>query len=83
MMSGGPIDKFREGWAVRIFSWGKAHYFRRDDLDLAKPICGAPPAVPALLRGLGSWKKCARCEAAITRRAKPMSANTYPGLVKP
>jgi hypothetical protein len=35
MMSGGPIRKFTEGWAVKVFGFGKAHYFKRNELGLA------------------------------------------------
>lgn len=83
MMSGGPIEKFTEGWAVRIFGWGKAHYFKRDGLDFARPICGAPSALPALLRGLGTWKKCARCEGALGRSEKPRYSKSHEGWKSP
>lgn len=65
MMSGGPIERFTEGWAVRIsFSSHptKAHYYRRDELSWVDAICGAPSAKAAALRGLGTWEKCQRCE---------------------
>ena len=70
MMSGGPIEGFKNGWAVRI-SFGshptKAHYYERDQLSWCDAICGAPSTRPAALRGLGTWEKCKRCEAALSR----------------
>jgi hypothetical protein len=70
MMSGGPIEGFRKGWAVRIsFSSHPpvAHYYERDELSWADAACGAPSTRVGALRGLGSWTKCKRCEAALAR----------------
>ena len=63
MMSGGPMRKFTEGWAVKLFSWGSAHYFTRDGAGLAKAACGAQSAPVAALREAGTWKRCRRCSA--------------------
>ena len=73
MMSGGPIEGFKRGWAVRIsFSShpSKAHYYERDELSWVDAICGAPSARAGALRGLGSWQKCVRCEAVLAKREK-------------
>jgi hypothetical protein len=76
MMSGGPIEKFTKGWAVRIsFSShpSSAHYYERDELSKANALCGAVPVKVAALRGLGSWKKCQRCEAALIRSGETLT----------
>lgn len=70
MMSGGPIERFTKGWAVRI-SFGshsvKAHYYERDELSYAHTLCGAGSVRTAALRGLGTWTKCKRCEARLQK----------------
>lgn len=72
MMSGGPIEGFREGWAVRI-SMGshrsKAHYYVREELSWADAACKTHSVRATALRGLGSWEKCQRCEAALKKNA--------------
>jgi hypothetical protein len=74
MMSGGPIEGFTKGWAVRIsFSSSVAHYYERDQLSWADAICGAASTRTGALRDLGSWKKCKRCEAALKRREQTSS----------
>jgi len=73
MMSGGPIERFTKGWAVRIgFSShpSKAHYYERDELSFAHTLCGAGSVRVAALRGLGNWTKCKRCIAARERQAQ-------------
>lgn len=70
MMSGGPIEGFREGWAVRI-SFGahrsKAHYYVREELSWADALCAIHSVRATALRGLGSWEKCQRCEAKLQK----------------
>lgn len=72
MMSGGPIDGFRKGWAVRI-GFGshprKAHYYERDEIGWCDAICRNHSVKAAALRGLGNWTKCIKCEAALARRS--------------
>lgn len=72
MMSGGPLEGFREGWAVKIGFGSKfpssAHYYVRDELSWADAICGVWSTRVGALRGLGTWKKCKRCEAALVKR---------------
>lgn len=71
MMSGGPIEGFTKGWAVRVsFSSHPtvAHYYKRDELSWADAICGAPSTRTGALRGLGNWTKCKRCEASLDRQ---------------
>jgi len=70
MMSGGPIEGFTKGWAVRISFSGhptKAHYYFRDELSWADALCRNHSVRVGALRGLGSWKKCQRCEAKLKR----------------
>lgn len=62
MMSGGPIQKFTEGWAVKVFGFGKGHYFKRNGVGLAKPVCGGSEVAVSGLREIGTWKTCERCE---------------------
>lgn len=63
MMSGGPIAKFTEGWAVRLFGFGKAHYWKRDGVGFATPVCaGVAEVRVAALRAAGSFTRCKRCE---------------------
>lgn len=71
MMSGGPIERFTKGWAVRIRFGShptKAHYYVRDELSWANAACKAHSVKVAALRGLGNWKKCMKCEAALKRQ---------------
>lgn len=71
MMSGGPLERFVRGWAVRIsFSSHprKAHYYERDELSYAHALCGAGSVRVAALRGLGSWVKCKRCKTKIAHK---------------
>ena len=65
MMSGGPIRKFVEGWAVPVFKFGRAHYFKRQEIGLAKSLCNAVSVQTADLRGVGDWRKCKRCAAMV------------------
>jgi hypothetical protein len=68
MMSGGPIKGFTKGWAVKIFGFGKAHYYERDELSFARPLCGAGLVKVAGLRDIGTWEKCMRCVESLDRR---------------
>lgn len=69
-MSGPPIECFTREWAVRV-SFGShpsvAHYYVRDQLSWVYAVCGAPSARAGALRGLGTWKKCKRCEAKLAK----------------
>lgn len=66
MMSGGPIEKFSEGWALQVLpitgSRRKAHYFKREGVGPAIPICSSVGIPAGALRGAGNWTKCTRCE---------------------
>jgi hypothetical protein len=63
MMSGPKPVKFRQGWAVLTFNFGKAHYFTRAEAGVAYPLCGASPARVGMLLEAGTFKHCKRCEA--------------------
>lgn len=62
MMSGERLKGFREGWALKAFNFGKAHYFRRKEAGLVVAICGSQDAPAGYLFGPGDWKRCQRCE---------------------
>lgn len=71
-MSGGPIERFTKGWAVRISFRSfpsVGHYYDRDEASLADAACGTHSAPVSALRGLGTFPKCKRCEAALARRS--------------
>lgn len=70
-MSGGPIEKFTEGWAVKVFGFGKGHYYKRHSVGLAYPICGGDGVPTAQLRDIGTWKLCQRCEKFMKVFSKP------------
>lgn len=70
MMSGGPIEKFTEGWAVRLFNWGAAHYYVREQVGLAKPLCRLEEVPVAALRGLGGWRQCKHCLRRLESRSQ-------------
>ena len=55
------LSSFREGWAVKNAVAGKAHYFRRDGVGLARSICGAQDAPAGWLFNMGSTPCCERC----------------------
>lgn len=60
MMSGGPIRKFTEGWAVAIFRGWRAHYFVRFQVSgMAAAVCGGVVAPVRSLRE-GGCKNCER-----------------------
>jgi hypothetical protein len=75
VISGGKIDNFEKGWAIPIFSFGKAHYFRKTNITVSL----GPPSVkmsasislcglihhPDALFGAGNFPKCKRCEKAL------------------
>ena len=68
MMSGGPFEKFTEGWAVKIGGWGRAHYWKRKDVGGASPVCGTYGSVRvAALRGAGTFKRCKGCESRLAK----------------
>jgi hypothetical protein len=61
MMSGGPIRKFKSGWAVALFAGRRAHHFVRYEIGFAVSACGRTE-VPKALRGPGSFARCKTCE---------------------
>jgi hypothetical protein len=67
--SGGRISGFREGWALKIATWGKAHYFRREGAGLAVSLCGSQDAAAGWLLEAGTFTHCQRCTALLAREA--------------
>jgi hypothetical protein len=63
--SGGQIENFRAGWAIKIMPFGskRSHLFKRDGFDGAKALCGVLSSV-RWLYGEGNYQRCARCAAA-------------------
>lgn len=61
-MSGPKHEAFREGWALPMWSSNVAHYYRRRDLGMARPICGRAPEKPAgQLMQPGNFPLCEFC----------------------
>lgn len=52
---------FREGWAVKAGNAGRAHFFRRDGVALARSLCGGQDAPAGWLVEVGSASCCERC----------------------
>lgn len=62
-VSGGQIENFREGWALRILGPSPArlaHWFKRKDFDTASALCGRDAPV-RWLYGRGNFPVCQRC----------------------
>ncbi len=65
-ISGGPIDRFREGWAIIPFV-RKPHYWRRVELERRyTSACGLEigpthPGVGPLEPGVFMVERCKRC----------------------
>lgn len=70
MMSGGKLDRFREGWALKGLTLGKAHYFRREGAGLAVSLCGSQDAAAGWLYDPGSFEHCKRCSKLLKREAE-------------
>lgn len=70
MMSGGPIEKFREGWAIAIFGGRKAHYWKREGADAARPMCSRKRVYVAALRGAGTYERCKLCSQVFGRKVR-------------
>lgn len=68
MMTAGRMQKFREGWALPLGSFGAAHFYSRDGVGWAISLCGAMSPAPAGgLHAAGNWTRCKRCEAKPTK----------------
>lgn len=77
MISGPRATKFTEGWGLRLFSWGKAHYFKReDDIGLCLSLCGREAALAGRLFEAGPWTRCKLCEKKVSKK------KTAPTLVR-
>jgi hypothetical protein len=65
-ISGGPIDRFREGWAIIPFIT-KPHYWKRRDLERTyDSLCGlnigpTHPGVDPLTPGVFMVERCKHC----------------------
>lgn len=77
-MSGGKMHGFREGWALRALSWGRAHYFQRDGVGIATSLCGAQDAAAGWLHEPGTFPRCKRCEAMVAKMP-PKPGEKSPG----
>lgn len=62
MMSGTRAEKFRSGWALRVMTWGKAHFYERADIGLATSLCGRSSVPAGQLHHAGNWSRCQACE---------------------
>lgn len=68
MMSGGPIRKFTNGWAIALFRGGpRAHYFKRQQASIAESACGKVTAPTAALRAAGTFRLCKTCERIVAK----------------
>lgn len=58
-----PVDNFYEGWGLPIFSWGSAHWMKRDDNGLCQAHCGRIANInPRSVMDARLWKrKCKIC----------------------
>ncbi len=72
-ISGGPIEKFREGWAILPFfgKHGVPHYWTRRDLGkVYRSLCGHEhqlpehPGILPLQPGVFMIDRCKRCSRA-------------------
>lgn len=70
---------FREGWAVKS-NGGKAHYFRRQGVGLARSICGSQDAPAGWLIAVGHSTCCERCAQL---RDKELAGSTGNGSGEP
>ena len=65
MMSGKRENSFSQGWCV--WPWvNRAHYMVRDELGLAKSLCGLERPAGGLF-GQGGYPFCKRCSTALAR----------------
>lgn len=60
--SGGPLEKFREGWALPPDGF-VAHYYERDGVGLAVSVCGRRRDWAGRLFGAGTMRICKHCAA--------------------
>lgn len=66
-VSGGKIVVFSHGWAIDIFAFGKAHYYRLSGAQNARAVCGHSTIPTARLYGAGTVPRCKQC----TKKARP------------
>lgn len=77
-ISGGPIEKFREGWATIPFIF-KPHYWKRRDLERSyDSLCGLAierthPGVSPLAPGVFMVERCKHCIRKHQRNAVPQA----------
>ena len=74
-ISGGPMEQFREGWAIVAFTQ-KPHYWKRRDLThVYDAMCGFmvdqsnyhPGARVCLEPGVFMEERCKKCRSALLR----------------
>ncbi len=70
-MTGPRTSKFERGWALPLWSWGKAHFFERVEAGLARSICGRKQAMAGKLFEEGNWRRCALCERKLSTKGTP------------
>jgi len=71
MMTGGPIEKFTEGWAVNVYSQQrKAHYWTRDGVGVARTKCSRKQVAVGALREAGSYEHCRNCSLVFGRKVR-------------
>lgn len=58
--TGGEIENFREGWALPLGHFGKAHYFERY-CDVHLSACGFADHVAGRVFAPNDWPKCKTC----------------------
>ena len=64
-MSGPRAAGFVQGWALPIFSWGKAHYFQRIGAGQVVSLCKRKTGFAGRLFDAGSFPRCKQCEQSI------------------
>ena len=71
MMSGHRVVGFREGWALPIGSFTKAHYFRRKGAAEVVSLCKRQTGFAGRLFEPGSFPKCRLCLRSIQFHGTP------------
>ena len=67
IVSGGRIIVFSHGWAIDVWAFGKAHYYRLDGPKNARAICGHSTIHTSQLWGAGTYPRCKMC----SKKARP------------
>lgn len=81
-ISGGPIEQFREGWAIVPFVL-KPHYWKREGLTrVYHALCGVSvgpthPGVGPLAPGVFMIERCKRCAKAHDRAVRAIGCTAH------